>query len=53
MDQTSKRYTKNDLSLYLDVLMQVGNLNEHQATTLVYYCIMTRVNDLKIRPLLD
>ena len=53
MDQTSKRYTKNDLSLYLDVLMQVGNLNEHQATTLVYYCIMTRVNDLKIRPLLE
>lgn len=38
---------------YLEALTKVSNLNENQAKTLIYYCIMTWSDEPKIRPLID
>lgn len=38
---------------FIDALKKAGNLNENQAKTLAYYCVMTWSDKPRIRPLID
>ena len=38
---------------FIDSLMGASNLDENQAETLVYYCVMTWSDEPNIRPIID